>query len=302
MKVADFPLMTKTASQMNRLARFEDAVQAFDEALELNEIRNSDYQDIKDTFGRIVERCWSDNVRQPFFYAGKYEDLPQEIREFDWKVGLVSNLHNVIAASKKVEATKLQSPVIEAMRNVTREILPLAEASAKLKNLVVKGRAPNPNPKPENPNKIVRTCPCCFRDIAVTGVTMAHHGYERPGNGYQTDSCPGIRFEPAERSDAGIRWMVEQSERNIASLTKQRTEADQQTSISLFNHTKNRFFEVKLGDEKWAKALASWKHELESQIRQWNVQLDFFNEKLKNWEQKEPSLLEPVADVTFKPR
>lgn len=45
-----------------------------------------------------------------------------------------------------------------------------------------------------------RTCQICGRPIfAETGV-IAHHGYERPGDGYQTASCPGARKLPFESS------------------------------------------------------------------------------------------------------
>lgn len=87
-------------------------------------------------------------------------------------------------------------------------MLPLALAVADLKNKVVKGRAPNSTPKTLNPNKIIKTCPVCFRPIAVKNKLMAHHGYERPGYGWQTPSCPGTRFEPLEVSSAGLEWLI----------------------------------------------------------------------------------------------
>jgi hypothetical protein len=42
------------------------------------------------------------------------------------------------------------------------------------------------------------TCQICAREIqAKTGV-IAHHGYQRPGNGWQTSSCYGARHKPYE--------------------------------------------------------------------------------------------------------
>lgn len=44
------------------------------------------------------------------------------------------------------------------------------------------------------------TCQICARDIkALTGV-IAHHGYKRPGNGWQTASCFGARYKPYEEA------------------------------------------------------------------------------------------------------
>lgn len=44
------------------------------------------------------------------------------------------------------------------------------------------------------------TCQICARRIEMVGGLVAHHGYTRPGAGYQTDSCPGARELPYELS------------------------------------------------------------------------------------------------------
>lgn len=115
------------------------------------------------------------------------------------------------------------------MRAFVKEVLPLAEAVASLKSKIVKGRAPNSgSAKPANSNKTVRTCPVCFRAIAVVSGHMAHHGYERPGDGFQTASCPGTRFAPLEVSSAGLEWLIGALRKNLAAdenlLVKQATE------------------------------------------------------------------------------
>lgn len=45
-----------------------------------------------------------------------------------------------------------------------------------------------------------KTCQCCARPIFAETGTIAHHGYERPGWGYQTASCMGAKFLPFEVS------------------------------------------------------------------------------------------------------
>lgn len=45
-----------------------------------------------------------------------------------------------------------------------------------------------------------KTCQCCARQIFAETGTIAHHGYERPGWGYQTASCMGAKFLPFEVS------------------------------------------------------------------------------------------------------
>lgn len=52
-------------------------------------------------------------------------------------------------------------------------------------------------------------CQCCGKlFLANTGV-MAHHGYQRPGGGWQTASCSGARFVPFEVSRAQLGSLIE---------------------------------------------------------------------------------------------
>lgn len=43
-------------------------------------------------------------------------------------------------------------------------------------------------------------CQICEREIKATKGLIAHHGYKRPGGGYQTGSCSGARYLPYEIS------------------------------------------------------------------------------------------------------
>jgi hypothetical protein len=47
------------------------------------------------------------------------------------------------------------------------------------------------------------TCQICGRAIKASKGTIAHHGYQRPGHGWQTASCFGAKWRPYEvASDA----------------------------------------------------------------------------------------------------
>lgn len=50
------------------------------------------------------------------------------------------------------------------------------------------------------------TCQCCGRKILANKGVIAHHGYERPYEGWQTESCMGARELPfeASRSTLGV--------------------------------------------------------------------------------------------------
>ena len=53
-----------------------------------------------------------------------------------------------------------------------------------------------------------KTCQCCARQIFAEVGTIAHHGYERPGHGYQTASCMGAKFLPFEASRDRLGEMI----------------------------------------------------------------------------------------------
>lgn len=69
------------------------------------------------------------------------------------------------------------------------------------------------------------TCQICGRGIFAEAGVIAHHGYERPGTGWQTPSCEGARQLPfeVERDRLGehlcaIRYRIERDVEHLASV------------------------------------------------------------------------------------
>jgi hypothetical protein len=54
-------------------------------------------------------------------------------------------------------------------------------------------------------------CQCCGRQIESKKGLIAHHGYERPGQGWQTSSCMGARYLPFQISRDRLGEMIEES-------------------------------------------------------------------------------------------
>jgi hypothetical protein len=52
----------------------------------------------------------------------------------------------------------------------------------------------------ETDNQPVTTCQICGRPVKSNTGKIAHHGYKRPGNGWQTASCMGARHLSYEQS------------------------------------------------------------------------------------------------------
>lgn len=261
---------------------FDNAVLMVRTGIEAGAIRNVDLKSAKETISSAVYDGWKIAVSEPYFYSGRYQDQPSGVYEF-YSSFLVMGLHDMLATSRKLAKTNLSGEAIEAMRTFVAEALPLAEAVACLKDKVIKGRAPSLGPsKPINPNKVVKTCHCCFRAIAVTQGTMAHHGYQRPGMGWQTPSCPGIRFRPLEVSNEGLVWLIKATENRLADLRQSLDATDTITSLP-YRLTSQKTIQIDPTDTRWSRALMIYKSNLENDIRFIDGDLASLRKRLAEW-------------------
>jgi len=53
-------------------------------------------------------------------------------------------------------------------------------------------------------------CQCCGRQIEAKRGNIAHHGYQRPGQGWQTSSCIGAMFPPFQVSRDRLGYLIDQ--------------------------------------------------------------------------------------------
>jgi hypothetical protein len=60
------------------------------------------------------------------------------------------------------------------------------------------------------------TCQICAREIQAKSGRIAHHGYRRPGHGWQTASCFGAKYRPYEVACDAIAAGIAACERFIA--------------------------------------------------------------------------------------
>lgn len=283
MDLARYPTLAKFAKDPQNLSRWLDALA---DGLVTGQIRNVVYNDAKDAVSRVAEHAWRE-TRGAFFYNGRWEKLPLEVQELDHTLN-VYGLYSIPAAYKRLTRSKLTHPAVVAMRDLVVELLPLAEAVAGLKAKIVKGRAPSTGPsRPENPNKVVKTCPCCFRQIAVVGGTMAHHGYERPGHGWQTASCAGIRFKPLEVSNEGLVWLISVYQERLSTNQAAWKRRDQMAKILVPRRT--GVLEVTRDMPEWDGEFRIWCAQTESEIRSLQSDLKRLNKVLAEWKPEEPA-------------
>jgi hypothetical protein len=279
---SEFPLLLKHARRPEAAATY---IENLGFAVEAKSIRNVELDNIKFSLGNAAEAVWSKEICEPYFYGGKYQQYgparAEMVKLYD--TILIGSLHDCLSAWKKVNTTKIKDPVIDAMKVVLGELYPLARAAADLKPYVVKGRAPSTGPaKPVNPNKDVKTCPCCFRDIAVTTKTMAHHGYQRPGEGWQTPSCPGVRFAPLEISNAGLIWIRDQTDERLADTAGLLKNLPESKTLPL-RVAQNKTIDITPDHPQWARVMDFRKRELDHQVNVCQRAIKDYNARLEIW-------------------
>ena len=66
----------------------------------------------------------------------------------------------------------------------------------------------------------ITTCQICGRAIKAKNGLIAHHGYQRPGGGWQTASCWGARWRPYEVACDAIQPCIDSLNRYVEKQTE----------------------------------------------------------------------------------
>jgi hypothetical protein len=283
MDIADFPRLLAAAEQRGKTypRRFAEAVDWLAEGQAAGKIRNARLTDAKFIMGSLIYEAWREERRQ----HGLFESDEQHpaVRKIFESLHL-SGLNDIMVASRKLEKAKVTSPEIERLRSFVSEVLPLAKAADLLKDKDrrLMGKEPPSQPKPENPNKIVRQCPCCYRGIAVTPKgTMAHHGYERPGGGYQTDSCMGIGYRPLDISTEGLEVKLQFEKAALSYAVKFRSSLDTPETVVIPWGMGSQTFEP--GSPRWDWALNTARSQADHEVSELRAQIGVDLHVLRNW-------------------
>lgn len=161
------------------------------------------------------------------------------------------------------------------MRAYVNECWPIALAVTYLKDKIISGRVPREAPVPVNLNRLEKTCACCFKQQAVLGGTslgrIAHHGYERLGDGTQTRSCPGTRFQPLETSSEGLAYMLDgwrhERDQLIDSLSHKEDRPSLHIREGRDSRGRSTVAQITPEDPRWQSELKIWVANQESDLR-----------------------------------
>ena len=131
--MTSYPLLTKNLSD-RKLERFEQALQTVFEAVDVGQIANVVYQDIKGTLNSALYDAYRNQPRVDWNQSPK--DLLTIANYYPY-------LHTVETSLAKFKKMTVDHPKRDAAIALLTEILPIAQAMAKLKDNVVK-RQPKP--------------------------------------------------------------------------------------------------------------------------------------------------------------
>lgn len=170
------------------------AVVNLEAGIEAKLVPNTLYTSAKDTINRAANEATEAFLNTGPHNAGHHQS--------DWWLGayranaFVSGATNIASALKrvvKIEGLKEYTTLLTSM-------LPLADLLKAAKPFIKKkGEIPRVKTEAELERESrTMTCQCCAGKFLANTGTIAHHGYTRPGYGWQTASCIGAKYLPFE--------------------------------------------------------------------------------------------------------
>ena len=284
----DFPTMR---SHYRSGKAFDEALHLVNEGMREGRIYNVRFVQAKETLGRAVHEGWR-HVLGASVYGQILDN--KTLEELFWALS-VSNVHELTSAKKKLDSTTVTGPVVELMRAYVNECWPIALAMTELKGKTIAGRVPREVPLPVNPNRLEMTCACCFRLQAVIGGNarghMAHHGYERPGDGTQTRSCLGVQFQPLETSPKGLVFIIGNYRWQRDGILKALAHPETKASLTVREGSRNgrpACVTITRADLRWAQEFRVWVSNLESELRHLQAHLARLEKTLAEWKPAVP--------------
>ena len=295
----DYPLLRAYTTYYSR--SLDRALEVLAAGTRDGQIRHVVYQDAIRVISRSMETAWNRVVAAPFFYDGGFAEqrwLPiigpvlttKSVTSYTHVPGIQRLIAQAPPAVREAEP-------VRAMTRLLDEWTPLVAQIQALKPLVVKGRAPAA-PRPENPNKIVRTCACCQRAAALTPEgLMVHHGYRRPGDGQQTASCFGVQIPPWERSRADGEAMRRYIAQELATTEKSYDRRETLTELSVLRRDRQGRLQaqtIQRNSHQWFTAYQNHVLALGRKIYLYRQDLAMWDARLAAWHPTESESAAPI--------
>jgi hypothetical protein len=206
-----FPDFIATGLDEKHRTRLDKAIVAIAGYEDEKLITKSELEAVKYDVNQAFEKSWRTLVSEVFTYNGKLEKLSLAEYALETKVAWPA-AHTVAGYLKRVAGAKpdTHGALRDVMLRWLEEAAPIGTRVMALKALIGR-RAPKATKTSiarDERAALAMTCQCCARDILAERGEIAHHGYQRPGSGYQTASCEGALTDPFEVSRAALGTML----------------------------------------------------------------------------------------------
>lgn len=297
-----FPIFVAnyTKDSERRMKWISDALQTVQDGLDNQAVRNVPFKDAKSHLNDAANEAWHEAVVIPFMHKDSGKEISGLVRNELYYNTTIMSVHDIRALPKRLDRLEKKSDeltdddraMIKAARDFLKEAWPLYEAFNTLKPLIVKGRAPRETPAPVNPNKVVKTCQCCVRAIAVVDGLMAHHGYRRPGDGWQTASCQGIRYQPLEVANDGLIDMLDGLQEGIKKTRELLFDLPDRTEILVYNQRENRNRKIEKATAtpmEWRRHMEGIKEEYLANLRGMRRAAADVVKRIEDWKPEDPA-------------
>ncbi|AFU86719.1 hypothetical protein D869_gp195 [Caulobacter phage CcrRogue] len=194
--MTDFPII-RAAIEGRRAAGFDTVLANADAFAAEGVLIKAEFEDIKGVFSRCLSDAWEVVRKRHFFIDHALRS--KEVEDLFWSFS-IPYPHVMPGFLKKTLAAKnIPANVREDLVALFNEGIALNDKLVALKPLIGK-RAPKKTKVEIEREGKERTCQICGRGILAEGGIIAHHGYTRPYEGWQTASCSGAREVPFELS------------------------------------------------------------------------------------------------------
>jgi hypothetical protein len=190
-------------------ARLRELVEKLEAAVAAGMVPNVLFNEAKDIINRAVEESSEEFLASGPHVKGRNGEPHHQS---DWWLdaydadAFVRGAHGLPSALKRVQ----KAGNLKAYEEFLLKLMPLNALLASAKPLIKKkGELPPVRSAKQIADDADRmVCQCCGRKILANMGSIAHHGYERPGYGWQSASCSGAKELPFEASRDALGKMI----------------------------------------------------------------------------------------------
>lgn len=192
------------------------AVAKFQKQLATREIRLAKKLDLA---AKVAEAAGSTfEAQQALFAAKEYRSMAPSIKGFEKNdyndaYSVFCDIRNTSEDIKRTEKDLARAIEADAKKTARAEAKAAADLGLRM------------------------TCQCCGRDIQSNTGTVAHHGYQRPGEGWQTASCMGAKHLPIEADYSVLVRYIDGLKSGLTSMETARENTANETTPVKFSYT-----------------------------------------------------------------